>query len=164
MIAQLSFHPNAQTPHFRSNGTHDKDCSFNFKPATKKFMENYCNEEMNRDAISRKLKSCLDLLKNQNHALGMANIKLKSVSTYKKINYFTIEEGNVKKSIFRKKLSTPFNEDNYNIPIIFYGNVLVEWDIRFENVKYLRIRNIKTNANICSIAISNNIICILMIA
>jgi len=157
LCAQLSFHPNAKTPHFRSNGLHNKYCSYNFTPASKKQIEEYCNDQTNRDAINRKLKACLELL----NGYGQQIIGIKKSECDKKqsknAEFYTVDTDLNKRTIRRKKLTVPFAEDDYNIPMIFYGTVLLEWDLRKDAVKFLRIRDTNKNAYICSISISNNI-------
>ncbi|WP_206460549.1 hypothetical protein [Anaerovorax sp. IOR16] len=157
--AQLSFHPNAQTPHFKTkpSAKHEEDCSYNFKSAKKKELEDYCYNSDNHDSINRKLKTCLELL-------NKSPKKQKSIQTRgeaannSKYNYFTFGEGEARRSIRRKKLSMPLHEDHdYNIPMIFYGIVFAEWDLRNDNMKYIRLRNAKTDKYICAITVSKNI-------
>jgi len=155
--AQLSFHPNAQTPHFRSNGIHNKHCSYNFMPASKKQIEEYCNDQTNRDAINRKLKSCLELLREQGQQINEMPKSKRNKNQSKNGEYYTVDTGATKRTIRRKKLTSQFVEDDYNIPMIFYGTVLLEWDLRKDAIKFLRIRNTNKCAHICSISISKNI-------
>lgn len=156
-IAQLSFHPNAKTPHFRSKDVHNKNCSYNFTPATKRQIEEYCKNRLNRDAINRKLKCCLELLIKCNNKHHNVNYNFLNKETQKNYEYFTIDVGVKKKSIRRKKLTIPFGESDYNVSMIFYGTVLLEWDLRKDEVKFLRIKNVNTGTIICSISISKNI-------
>ncbi|WP_312648982.1 hypothetical protein [Aminipila sp.] len=158
-IAQLSFHPNAKTPHFKTkpSAKHESDCSYNFKSATKKEMDDYCNDIRNHDSINRKLKSCLELL-NKIQKRQRTTQPLGEKDNNDRCNYFTFGEGETRRSIRRKRLSVALNEeDDYNTPMIFYGTVFAKWDLRNDNVKYLRLQNTKTDKYICSIAVSNNI-------
>ena len=155
--AQLSFHPNAQTPHFRSNGQHEEGCSFNFAPASKKQIEEYCNNQENHDVINRKLKSCLELLNRYNQKSKIVEATHCNQELQENPDYFTIKVNSTRRSIRRKKLTVPFTEDDYNIPMIFYGTVLLEWDLKNDKVKFIRIRNSNTNSYICSVSVSNNI-------
>ncbi|WP_414150581.1 hypothetical protein ACIZ62_15685 [Acetobacterium carbinolicum] len=156
-VAQLSFHPNAKTPHFRSNGIHDKGCSYNFTRANRKEIEYYCNDPENRDTVNRKLKYCLDLLILCGQQATRGKTSLGNRRSIDNPNYCTIEINLKRKSIRRKKLTVPFTEEDYNLPIIFYGTVLLEWDLRNADVKFLRLKNPNRNNYICSIAISKNI-------
>lgn len=156
-IAQLSFHPNAQTPHFRSNGKHNDKCSFNFDPVSKKQIEEYCNNQWNRDAINRKLKSCLDLLSMYKPQSMAGKIRVHNKKSEENLDYFTVEVKSKRRSIRRKKLTTSFSKDDYDMPMLFYGTVLLEWDLRNEDIKFLRIKNIDKGTYICSMSVSNNI-------
>jgi len=156
-VAQLSFHPNAQTPHFRSKGKHAEGCSFNFTPISKKQMNEYCNNHWNRDEINRKLNSCLDLLNMCNQQPNTGEVRTSNKKIKENVDYFTVEHKATRRSIRRKKLTRAFATDDYDIPMIFYGTVSLEWDLRNENVKYLRIRDVNENGYICSVSVSNNI-------
>lgn len=160
--AELSFHPNAQTPHFRSKrlqntARHHGLCSHNFDPASKKQLDEYYNDKGNHDAINRKLKTCLELLHRCNQKNKVINMLSITRGQPEDSNYFTIDVKGGWRSLRRKKISTPFTPDNYNMPILFYGTMLMEWDLRNDDVKYLRVKNINTNAYVCSISISNTI-------
>lgn len=157
LVARLSFHPNAQTPHFRSNGKHNDGCSFNFEAVSKKQIEEYCKSQWNRDEINRKLNSCLDLLNMSKFQPIERNIQNFNKKSEKVLDYFTVEVKSRRRSIRRKKLTVSFSKDDYDVPMFFYGTVLLEWDLRNENIKFLRIKNIDTGTYICSMSISNNI-------
>lgn len=157
--AELGFYPNAKTPHFKTkpSSKHNADCSCNFPVANKKEIVTYCSDPNNQDAIERKLKSCLELL-NKAKTQKNPTMAILDKENEKSHNYYTLGEGEARKSIRRKKISTPFDESkDYNLPTIFYGKAIVEWDLRNENVKYLRVKNINTEETICSIKVSNNI-------
>lgn len=120
-------------------------------------MNEYYNNRWNRDEINRKLNSCLDLLNMCNQQLNTGGVRTSNKKIKENVDYFTVEHKAARRSIRRKKLTRAFATDDYDIPMIFYGTVSLEWDLRNENVKYLRIRDVNENAYICSVSVSNKI-------
>ncbi|MFV0254635.1 MAG: hypothetical protein ACK5G7_00665 [Erysipelotrichaceae bacterium] len=153
-LARLSFHPNAKTPHFRSLDNHDQNCAFNFQPLKNKEVEKYFNIPINRDAISRKLNSCLDLL---NMCSKQTALQHDVQVSNKKEGSFIVGCQGKNRCIRRKKLTAGFNQDDYGICMIFYGRVSLEWDLRNENIKYIRIKSADKKTYICSVSMSSKI-------
>lgn len=99
---QLSFHPNAKTPHFRTQGTHKEDCSYNFEPANQRQMKEYLENQWNHDEIETKLKACLNLLFNTNPLNSTKIADTFSSKLSKDTDQLTINVGPRRKSIPRK--------------------------------------------------------------
>lgn len=124
--AKLSFHPNASTPHFRSNGYHDEGCSFNFNPINRDEYKEFSSDSNNYVKIQKKLNSCLDLLNRCNQKPNIDEYHTSKDEEKEKNYRFTIKHKSNIRSIRRKKLINAFNLEDYKIPMIFYGTVLVE--------------------------------------
>lgn len=130
IIAQLEYHPTAQTPYLKRMKafSHDEGCSYSCPEVNKEQVRTYYTDEKNLMNINKKLKGCIDLLLKGVKRGGAT----KSIggSTNKKIakDIFTFEEGKSRLLIKRKKITRKLNEpDDYDIPILFYGTVQLEW-------------------------------------
>lgn len=155
--AKLSFH-NARPPYLSKfpSSTHGENCSYSYTVASKKKATDYYETDINDESIQRKLKSCINILSNTKSKESTLS-KQDYDTKLKKDKRFTFEDYDGTRLMLRKKrISRGIkNFSNYNEPILFYGNVYIEW-YKTDRAKYLHIKDNKEEL-ICSIWISDKV-------
>lgn len=155
--AKLSFH-NARTPYLSKfpSSSHGEGCSYSYTTASKKQAIDYYETDTNDESIQRKLKSCINILSNT--ISKKTTLAEQDASTkLKKAKRFTFEDYDGTCLMLRKKrISRGIkNFNNYNEPVLFYGNVYVDW-YKTDRAKYIHLKDSKEEL-ICSIWISDKV-------
>lgn len=160
--AELSFHPNANTPHLRTKHSshHEPSCSCNYESANKRQLDEYYNDSKNFESINRKLKACIDLLIKPPEGSSI-NSNPKNITNIKnEEDKFTFDSSGKRVSIRRKKITVALDETkDYGLPILFYGCVIVKWNLKYEvsNVRYIQLKNVENNKLLCSIKVTQSV-------
>jgi len=153
--ASLTFRSNANTPHLstKKHDIHAKNCYYTFEPATKKQLQKYRNNSKNREAIARKLNSCLDSLITKSHSNVIKNTGQTTVKETKESYLINLEK--ISKAIPRKRITAKFYDEDYEIPKLFYGRVMAKWDMKNDRPR-LELYCMQ-NKYICSVWMSKNV-------
>jgi len=153
--ASLTFRPNAKTPHLstKKHSIHVENCYYAFEPATKKQLQEYRDNPENHESIARKLNSCLDSLVAKSAPNVIRNTEQ---STAKGMTEsYLISSEKASKAVPRKRITAIFYDEDYEIPKLFYGRVIAEWDTKNDRPR-LKIYSVQ-NKYICSVWMSKTV-------
>lgn len=158
--AELAFKYNANPPYLskKPSTNHSLDCSCRQGMADKIQADEYYANSLNTGDISKKLRQCIDLLL-MTAIVIKKNDSVSSISKSKEKTDFTIESNNKRVMIRRKKITLPLREnEDYDIPILFYGCVRLKWreDIGTNKVRYIQVKSVD-NRVLASIKISEKV-------
>ncbi len=133
--------------------THDSDCSYGCKKASKKVME-IITYEANLDKLSNRLQACLKLLlKGPSSCSNPLIVKFKKSKS--KETRVSSTSPTDKYYIPRKRLTNHMSDKDAGELKLYYGNVNLIWEKNNHGDYFLRIYHIDKKFLICSLQITS---------
>ncbi len=146
------------------NQPHTNNCSYSFDSVNKTAISELLNNTDSREFINKKLKGLVSsLLKRQILKQNPLLVKteLDKISTDAIEKHDLRNQQNIKR-LLTKSLTSPFDDDDYGTPKLFYGNVDIQFNKRTNSSSgsffySLAIFSRKTNNIVCSINMSESV-------
>lgn len=155
--AQLSF-KNASTPYFSTypNAHHADDCSLKQGELTSGETKQFLEDNKNKSKIVRQVQSLLQVLLQEQPVGSAPKSKRKSHSTVapQKLEKDLNGQG---KRIPRKRIDTPFCDEDFGCYKLFYGNVNLTWE-KDKNAGYnILLRSMGGKKFLCRIRVTDKV-------
>lgn len=143
---------------------HTNNCSYSFDSVNKTAISELLNNTDSREFVNKKLNGLISsLLKRQILKQNplLVKIELDKIST-DDIEKHDLRNRQIIRRLPTKSLTSPFGDDDYKVPKLFYGNVDIKFNKRTNSsngsVFYsLAIFLRKTNSIVCSIKMSETV-------
>lgn len=165
--AKLAFRPNAVTAYLSKKPTsqHRQEiegelgCSYIYDEAKKNELDEYYKSKESLKGINRKLKSCIDLLTKPKKKGSEKGGGGKNGPSINKGTFTFVTKGR-RVLIRRKKINIKLDNNDYNIPMLFYGRVRIKakfYESNGNKVWCLYLTDIQNKKLLCSISAYPNI-------